>query len=234
VGSYEVAFDDGQLWPTPVANDAAKRAAAAQMAERLRPGDVVGVGSGSTSRLTIDALAARARAEGIEWTAVPTSIEVELTCAAQGVATGSLAVLRPDWSFDGADEVDGAANLIKGRGGALLREKLVMASSPERYVVVDPTKLVERLGTRFAVPLEVVPEALRVVGDALARRGCTDVVVRHTDGKDGPLITERGNLLLDARLADITEHTEAELKAIPGVVESGLFIGYRPTVVVAR
>ena len=125
MGSWEVAFDDGQLWPDPVANDAAKAAAAAQMAERLRPGDVVGVGSGSTSMLTIEALAARAGAEAIAWTAVPTSLEVELTCAGRGIATASLSVLRPDWSFDGADEVDPAANLIKGRGGALLREKLV-------------------------------------------------------------------------------------------------------------
>jgi ribose 5-phosphate isomerase A len=228
-----VAFDDGQLWPGPVANDAAKRAAAAEMAKRLGPGDVVGVGSGSTSRLTIEALAERSQAEGIAWTAVPTSLEVELTCAAHGIATGSLSVLRPDWSFDGADEVDLAANLIKGRGGALLREKLVMASSPERYVVVDPTKLVDRLGTRFAVPVEVIPESLRLVRDALARRGCTDVVLRHGDGKDGPLLTERGNLLLDARLTDISEHTESELKAITGVVESGLFIGYAPTVIVS-
>jgi ribose 5-phosphate isomerase A len=234
VGSWEVAFDDGQLWPDPVANDAAKRAAAAQMAERLRPGDVVGVGSGSTSLLTIEALAARARAEAIDWTAVPTSLEVELTCAGRGIATASWSVLRPDWSFDGADEVDPAANLIKGRGGALLREKLVMASSPERYVVIDPSKLVDRLGTRFAVPLEVIPDALRMVADSLARRGCTDVAVRHGEGKDGPLITERGNFLLDARVGEITEHTESELKAIPGVVESGLFIGYGPTVVVSR
>jgi ribose 5-phosphate isomerase A len=233
VGSWEAAFDDGQLWTGSVANAEAKRAAADQMAKRLRPGDVVGVGSGSTSRLTMEALAQRARAEGIGWIAVPTSLEVELTCAGHGIVTTSLSVRRPDWSFDGADEVDPVGNLIKGRGGALLREKLVMASSPERYVVVDPSKLVDRLGSRFPVPLEVIPEALRLVGDALARRGYRDVVLRHGDGKDGPLITERGNYLLDVRVGGITEHTESELKAIPGVVESGLFIGYAPTVIVS-
>jgi ribose 5-phosphate isomerase A len=232
VGSWEVAFDDGQLFGA-VANEPAKRAAAARMAERLRRGDVVGVGSGTTSWLTIEALADRAAALGFAWTAVPTSLESELSCARRGVGTGSLATLRPDWSFDGADEVDPAGNLIKGRGGALLREKLVMASSPERYVVVDPSKLVDRLGTRFRVPLEVVPEAMRLVRDALARRGVTEVTVRRSEGKDGPTITEHGNYLLDARLTEIGEHTEAELKAIPGVVESGLFFGYRPTVIVA-
>jgi ribose 5-phosphate isomerase A len=233
VGFWEAAFDDGQLWPDAIVNDEAKRAAASQMAKRLRPGDVVGVGSGSTSRLTVEALAERSGAEGIPWTAVPTSLEVELTCAGSGISVAQLSVLRPDWSFDGADEVDPTGNLIKGRGGALLREKLVMAASPERYVVVDRSKLVDRLGTRFAVPLEVIPDALRLVVDALARRGCTDVVVRHGNGKDGPLITEHGNYLLDARVEEITEHTEVELKAIPGVVESGLFIGYDPTVVVS-
>jgi ribose 5-phosphate isomerase A len=233
VGSFEVAFDDGQLWGSSVTNEAAKQAAAAEMAARLRPGDVVGVGSGSTSHLTVLALAERARAEGFSWTAVPTSLEVALSCGALGVVVGSLSTLRPDWSFDGADEVDPAANLLKGRGGALLREKLVMAASPERYVVVDRSKLVERLGSRLPVPIEVVPEAVRLVRDRLARLGVTEVVLRRAEGKDGPLITERGNLLLDARLPQITEGTEVELKAIPGVVDSGLFIGYEPRVVVA-
>jgi ribose 5-phosphate isomerase A len=232
VGSWEEAFDVGQLWGGAVGQEVAKRASAAKMAERLRPGEVVGVGSGSTSRLTAEALAARARAEGIAWTAVTTSIEVELSCAGLGVPTTSLATARPDWSFDGADEVDPAGNLIKGRGGALLREKLVMAASPERYVVVDPTKLVERLGTRFRVPIEVLPEALRLVLDRLAAIGVNDVVLRRAVGKDGPLLTEAGNLLFDARITGITDRSEAELKAIPGVVESGLFIGYRPRVVV--
>ena len=233
MGSWEVAFDDGQLFGGAIANEPAKRVAAARMAERLRPGDVVGVGSGTTSWLTVEALAARAGAEGIAWTAVPTSLESELACAKRGVPTASLATLRPDWSFDGADEVDPAANLIKGRGGALLREKLVMASSPERYVVVDPSKLVDRLGSRFRVPVEVIPEAMRLVLDELARRGLTDVTLRRAEGKDGPVLTEHGNYLLDARLAEIGEHTEAELKTITGVVESGLFIGYRPSVIVA-
>jgi ribose 5-phosphate isomerase A len=233
VGSWEVAFDTSELWAEGLANVDAKRAAAAQMAERLRPGDVVGVGSGSTSRLTIEALAKRSGSEGVLWTAIPTSYEVELACAAYGVPTVSLATARPDWSFDGADEVDPSANLIKGRGGAVLREKLVMSASRERYVVVDPSKLVEHLGTRFAVPVEIRPEALRLVRDVLSTRGCRDVTVRLGTGKDGPLITEGGNFILDAVLPEITVDTEVALKAIPGVVESGLFIGYSPTVVVS-
>ncbi len=233
MGSWQAAFDEGRSPDASVPNEQAKRAAAARMAERLRDGDVVGVGSGSTSMLTLDALVARARAEGIAWSALASSHEIELACAKAGVALASLAALRPDWSFDGADEVDPDANLIKGRGGALLREKLVMAASPERYVVIDRSKLVDRLGTHFAVPIEVLPEAVRLVCDALASRGVEAVSLRHGSGKDGPVITERGNYLLDARISDIEPDTEARLKAIPGVVESGLFIGYAPQVVVS-
>jgi ribose 5-phosphate isomerase A len=233
VGSFEVAFDDGQLVGGAVENEGAKREAAQKMAERLRPDQVVGVGSGSTSRLTLDALAARSTAEGFSWTAIATSHEVELACGAAGIPTVSLATRRPDWSFDGADEVDPKANLIKARGGALLREKLVMAASPERYVVVDSSKMVQRLGQRHPVPLEVIPEALRLVVDKLARCGWTEATLRHGTGKDGPVITERGNYLLDLTIGHVEPDTEVSLKALPGVVETGLFIGYAPTVVVA-
>ena len=232
MGSYEVAFGDGQ--PAPVANEPAKREAARKMAARLRPDDVVGVGSGSTALLALEALVARASAEGFSWTAVATSYEVELACAAAGVATVSLASRRPDWSFDGADEVDPAANLIKGRGGALLREKLVMAASPERYVVIDGTKLVQHLGERHPVPVEVIPEAVRLVVDELRRAGWDHVALRHGGGKDGPVITERGNYLLDVSVRDLAPDAESAIKSLPGVVENGLFIGYAPTVVVAR
>lgn len=231
MGSYEVALRDDRR--TPVENESAKREAASKMAARLRPDEVVGVGSGSTSRLTLEALAARSAAEGFSWTAIATSYEVELACAEAGVPIVSLATRRPDWSFDGADEVDPTANLIKGRGGALLREKLVMAASPERYVVVDPSKLVGRLGERHPVPVEVVPEAVRLVLDELGRRGWRDVALRAGGGKDGPVITERGNYLLDVTVRDVPADAEAWLKSLPGVVESGLFVGYAPTVVVA-
>jgi ribose 5-phosphate isomerase A len=217
-------------WPSAISNEAAKRAAAASMAERLRPGDTVGVGSGSTSFLTVQALAAR----GLDFVAVTTSDEVEAACASLGVPTTSLHVARPDWSFDGADEVDPSGDLIKGRGGALLREKLVLAASPERYIVVDASKQVERLGTRFPVPLEVVPEAVALVRHELASWPVSAVVLRTAGAaKDGPVITEHGNVLLDVRFEAIGPDAERDLKALPGVVDSGLFQGYHPQVVVA-
>lgn len=236
MGSWEAMSDGGLSWPQGISNEDAKRKVAAQMADRLRPGEVVGVGSGSTSFLTVEALAARASRDGLEWVAIPTSDEVALVCGKLGVPTTSLQVLRPDWSFDGADEVDPAGNLVKGRGGALLREKLVMASSPERYVVVDESKLVERLGSRAPVPVEVVPEAIHLVGDALAGWSSVGQVTLRPGGpgKDGPVITEHGNFLLDVTFDEIEPDAERQLSSLPGVVESGLFQGFKPTVLVSR
>jgi len=234
VGSWETGFGEDQLWPREVSNADQKREVARKMAERVRSGDVVGVGSGSTSLFTLKALADRAASESIDWVAVTTSDEMELTCASLGVPTTSLQVVRPDWSFDGADEVDPSGNLIKGRGGAMLREKLVMASSPERYVVVDSAKLVDRLGSKFPVPLEVVPEAVRLVHDELRGWNVGEIGLRAGVSKDGPVITEHGNYVLDVRMLEIEEDAEKRLKAIPGVVECGLFIGYAPTVLVSQ
>ncbi|GEM_PF-91786 len=230
VGSWQAAFGDEEFLPTEVANIEGKRQVAQQMALRLRDGDVVGVGSGTTSLLAIQALGERAARERLRWVAVPTSLEAALAGSAAGAVVTSLELVRPDWSFDGADEVDPEANLLKGHGGAMLREKLVMASSPERYVLVDQSKLVDRLGARTPVPIEVLPEALRLVRDALLRLGAVEVHLRPGGTKGGPMITEHGNCVLDVRLPEIQPDTEQTLKALPGVVESGLFLGYRPTV----
>ena len=225
----------GLTWSQEISNRAAKERVAAQMADRLNDGDVVGVGSGSTSFLTLQALAERAEAKRLDFIAIPTSGEVELACAALGVRTTTLPVARPSWSFDGADEVDPAGNMIKGRGGALLREKVLMAASPERFIVVDESKLVSRLGTRFPVPVELVPDAVALVQDEVARWSLvTECRLRLGVAKDGPVITERGNYLLDVRFSDVTPATDGRLRKIPGVVATGLFIGFRPTVLVAR
>jgi ribose 5-phosphate isomerase A len=222
------------VWTSAITNEAAKRAVAAKMAARLAPGDVVGVGSGSTSFVTLQALAEQGATASIDWTAIPTSDEVEMACGALGVRTTSLQVARPDWAFDGADEVDARRRLIKGRGGALLREKLVLASSPERYIVVDPSKMVDRLGSRFPVPVEIIPDAVQLVQTRLAAWDHVEgMALRPAVGKDGPVITEHGNLLLDVRFAEVGDGDESALDAIPGVVECGLFIGYDPQIVLA-
>jgi ribose 5-phosphate isomerase A len=116
--------------------------------------------------------------------------------------------------------------LIKGRGGAMFREKLVMASQERTLILVDRGKLVDRLGTRFPIPVETHPWALPLVEERLRALGATEVETRPAKGKDGPIFTENGHLILDARFDDVPDRLERDIKAIPGVVESGLFVGF--------
>lgn len=221
--------DTHKHWPGDISNRTEKETVAARVAERVRDGQVIGVGSGSTSYLAVLAIGERLASDGLSITAVPTSLEVAQVCAAVGIPTAGLAEVRPEWGFDGADEVhrgEHGVGLIKGRGGAMLREKMVMASQRETLILVDSSKIVERLGERFPVPVEVRPEALHLAEERLRVAGAVEVSLRPAGGKDGPVVTEAGNLVLDARFEEISDGLERALAAIPGVVETGLFIGY--------
>jgi ribose 5-phosphate isomerase A len=225
---------NGLAWSGAIKNEAAKREVAAQLAANLVDGQTIGIGSGSTSFVTLQALAARAEKENLSFTAIPTSVEVALACASLGLRTASLVEAKPDWSFDGADEVDARKRLIKGRGGALYQEKLMMEASPRTYIVVDSSKRVERLGQNFPAPVEIDRDALSLMYEKLEDfPGLTEVTLRAGGGKDGPVITERGNLILDLRFDEIADDTHARLKAMAGVVETGLFFGYDFHLVIA-
>jgi ribose 5-phosphate isomerase A len=150
-----------------------------------------------------------------------------MTCAQLGIPVTSLFSHKPDWTFDGADEVDSHFNLIKGRGGAMFKEKLLISSSPQTYILVDPSKKVERLGAKFPIPVEIFPEALTHVEDRLHRLNPREIKLRMGQGKDGPIITENGNMILDVWMDYIPENTESTLKSITGVLESGLFMNYK-------
>lgn len=208
-----------------VSNREAKEEVARQIAERVQDGQVIGVGSGSTSYLAILAIAERVRKEKLKMTAVCTSTEVTMACAALGIPVGSLLQYRPDWAFDGADEVDPGRNLIKGRGGALYLEKIVIDAAPKSFILVDPSKFVKRIGEKFPIPVEVFPTALHVAERGLAALGATEVAMRMATGKDGPILTEHGNLILDVRFAETPGTLERDIKAITGVIDSGLFQG---------
>lgn len=212
-------------WGRPLSNRGQKEAVAERLATLVQDGQTIGFGSGSTSYLTALAIGRRVREEGIRCQAVPTSLEISFVCAELGIPVIPLGLARPEWCFDGADEVNASHWLIKGRGGAMFREKIVFRSARRRYIVVDASKRVEKLGTNFAVPIEVFPPALALVKDGLAGLGVTSVEIRAGEGKDGPILTEAGNLILDARFAEIGPDHERAIKAICGVVESGLFIG---------
>jgi len=179
------------------------------------------------------AIAEKIKAENLNIKAIPTSLEISMFCSKLGIPLTTLFEHKPDWLFDGADEVDPAKSLIKGRGGAMFKEKLLMSCSPINYIIVDESKIVDKLGTNFPVPIEVFPQALPHVEEELRKIGANEVVLRPAKGKDGPCITENGNLILDCRFNNMHNHFEKDIKAITGVIESGLFIGYNLEVLVA-
>lgn len=204
---------------------------ARKVASFAQDGDVIGAGSGSTSFLTLQELGRRVKEDGLQCKVIPTSREMEMTAAVLGVEATTLMEDKPDWCYDGADEVDGQGNLIKGRGGAMYREKLVMASSDKAYILVDSSKFVEKLGAKYAVPVEVDQRALHYVQTQIEKMDISGSALRPAGGKDGPVITESGHLILDVNFNAITDTTERDLKAITGVIETGLFWGFKPEII---
>lgn len=209
-----------------IKNEEEKKDVVNKIANKIKDGDIIGFGSGSTAYLTIQAIAEKMQKENIKITAIPTSYEVELLCNFLNIPTTTLQNAKPDWSFDGADEVNQDKWMIKGRGGAMFREKLNIANSTITYILVDKTKLVKKLGENFAIPVECYPGSLNYVKEELLILGAKSVEIRKAEKKDGPIITESGNIILDARFDEISEHLEKDIKSITGVIESGLFIGY--------
>lgn len=206
-----------------------KKIIAQKVADRVQDGDIIGFGSGSTSYLAVLAISKRMEEENLHIKAIPTSYEIEMLCHQVGIKTTSLLHDRPDWGFDGADEINANGMMIKGRGGALLREKLVMAASPYTYILVDPSKKVDVIGKKTAIPLEILPESLFLVQTQLHdvfQERFEHAQLRLAKGKDGPIITEKGNLLLDVKLTHALEEDMHGLKQVTGVIESGLFVGF--------
>lgn len=224
----------GLQWSDDIVNREGKEQVAHQLAAQVKDGEVIGAGSGSTVYLTLFAIAERIRKEQLHVEVIPASIEISMTCTQLGIPQTTLWEKRPDWTFDGADEVDPSRNLIKGRGGALFKEKLLIKSSDRVFIVVDDSKFVSRLGSKFPVPVEVFPTAMVYVENQLKDFGASKVTLRMAKGKDGPILTENGNFILDTWFEDIGEALEKKIKNITGVIESGLFIGYGIEVLVAK
>lgn len=205
--------------------DAAKKAAAEAACAYVREDTVVGLGTGSTADLAIRHLGERVRA-GLRIRGVPTSVRTERLARAVGLPLVPLdEVERIDVTIDGADEVDPKLDLIKGLGGALLREKIVASLSEREIIVVDPSKLVPKLGTRSPLPVEVLPFGARAVERRLVREGFLPTLRARGEA---PVVTDNGNLVLDVRFPrgiDDARALEARLNTIPGVVENGLFLG---------
>jgi ribose 5-phosphate isomerase A len=211
--------------------DELKQAAAEKALELVQDGMLVGLGSGTTARYFTEGVG-RLVAEGMKLRGVPSSRETAELAAELGIQIVTELVGQVDLTVDGADEVDPALNLIKGRGGALFREKLVAAASKRFVVVVDESKLVKQLGVAV-LPVEVLPFLWRSTAERVAALGVS-LVVRG--GEETPYITDNGNLILDLTVeGGIARPAEfaVELKKVTGVVEHGLFVGMADTVIAA-
>ena len=161
------------MWKEEISNREEKEKIARRMAEKVQDGEVVGFGSGSTSYLTAIEIANKIQKENITITAIPTSYEIKMLCTYLNIPTATIDEKKPDWCFDGADEVDNDKWLIKGRGAAMFNEKLNIKSAAKTYILVDKSKLVNKLGTNFPIPVECTPKAINLVKEELYKLGAT-------------------------------------------------------------
>jgi ribose 5-phosphate isomerase A len=216
--------------------DAQKRAAAARALDFVRPGMRLGLGTGSTAKHFVDLLAERVRT-GLDIVGVPTSEATRAQAARLGIALTTLdETPQLDLTVDGADEIAPDLTLLKGGGGALLREKIVASASAKMIVIADESKWVSVLGS-FPLPIEIVSfgaaATRRAVELAVAAAGCPGPAALRKDTSGHPFVTDGGHWLLDAQLRRIADPQAlaARLCSVPGVMEHGLFIGLAGTAI---
>jgi len=214
----EVAWEAVQLV------DDAKRQVAKEAAMMVTDGQILGLGTGSTTHYFIQKLGERIQEEEINIMGIPTSYQSFFLARDCNIPITTLDEHLPDLAVDGADEVDPQLNLIKGGGAAHTLEKIVDSAADHFLVIVDESKIVKKLGD-FPVPVEVIPSALKPVTEEVKIMGGVPSL-RMAQMKDGPVVTDNNNFILDVQFSTIPnpEEMEKELNNIPGVVENGLFI----------
>ena len=210
-----------------------KELAAAEAVKYVEDGMVVGLGSGSTASIAIRLIGDKVKGEGLEILGVPTSTASDLLGRAVGIKVVDLDDHPTvDLTIDGADEVDPKLNLIKGLGGALVREKIVAAASSVEIIVADDSKLVDYLGQKAPLPVEIVRFSYKTTTRRLSALGCRPIL-RMVD--NAPFTTDNGNYILDCRFARIDGPAamESTINNIPGVVDNGLFVGMADKAMIA-
>lgn len=206
----------------------------------VNDGQILGLGSGSTVAYFVRALEKKMKKEGIKVHVIPTSYQIKFVALKAGIPLTTLTEhQRIDVDIDGADEIDPELNLMKGASAsAFTMEKMVAQASDRFIIIADHRKLVKRLGVRFPVPVEVLPDAYGIVAARLEEMGAVTRLRTRADssGFPQPLITENGNLVLEASFGEVTdpEKTGMDIKSITGVVEHGLFCGMADTACVAH
>jgi ribose 5-phosphate isomerase A len=216
-------------------NSALKRRVGYAAAERVGDGMTVGIGTGSTVAFFIEALGERIR-QGLSIRATTTSYQSALLCDKAGIPLIPLRKLdRLDLALDGADAIDPDLNAIKGGGAAHTVEKIVAAMAERYLLIADESKLCDFLGQTFPIPVEIIPDSLAYVVRRIRALG-GEPVLRIGQGKDGPVVTDNGQFVLDIQLSDKIDvfAYDAELHRIPGVVETGFFLGLADEVLVGR
>lgn len=217
----------------PLTQDQEKQLAAEASLKYVRDGQAVGLGTGSTATWAIRALGEKVRA-GLKIRGIPTSQRSRDLASELGIPLTTFDEIQQlDVTIDGADEFDPNLNLIKGGGGALLREKIVASASRQVVIVTDSSKQVPVLG-KFPLPVEVIRFAQALVAKRIASLGATPTLRRDAQGK--PYITDEGHHILDCSFGKIPNPAELDrtLNAIPGVVEHGLFVGMASVVIMAK
>ena len=213
--------------PNPKTAEMAKKRAAQEAVKHVTNHSIIGLGSGSTAVLAIEIIGERIKHENLAIMGVPTSTQAFLLAVKNQIPVTTLDEHPTiDLTIDGADQVDPKLNLIKGMGAALTREKIVAAASKLNIIVADDSKKVTTLGEKnHPVPIEVLPFAVQTVKQRLECMGATPLL-REGKGKLGPVITDNGNMLLDTVFGLIKDPTTLamQVKIIPGVVETGLFV----------
>lgn len=214
----------------------AKRRAAIKALENVKDGQIIGLGTGSTVAYAIRELGRLVKEEGLDIIGVPTSHQARLLALECGIPIYTLDECGGiDLAIDGADEVDGNLNLIKGMGAALAMEKVVDSLAEKLVIVVDRSKLSSVIGEKKPVPVEVLPPAVSFVKRRIESFGGKPVL-RMAKRKDGPVVTDNGNFILDAHFGPIRDPVDMErkLKLIPGVVECGIFVNMADVVYVGH
>ena len=202
-----------------IENKVVKEALEEKIIDKVKDGQTIGFGSGTTSYIATVKIGEKVQKENLNITAIPTSNEIKEVCEHYGIKIGNLIENEIDWAFDGADEAELKNKwLIKGKGKAMFKEKLNIIASPKTYILVDNTKIVDYLGQKCKVPIEVFPQALKYVSKELEKLGAKDITYRG--------FTENNNGILDVKFDKIEKDLEKHVKAITGVIESGLFLEY--------
>ncbi len=216
--------------------DELKKAAGVRAADMIKDGMTVGLGTGSTAAHMVNRLAERIKTEGLNVVGVSTSWSTTLQCRSLGIPLKEMGeVSHLDMVIDGADEIDDNKNLIKGRGAAHLLEKIVASMTDNYVIIADSGKKVSKLGEKFAVPLEIIPGAIAVVTERVKKLGGDLKVRMGAPGKDGPVISDSGNLIADAKfgIIDNPDKLARDLEHIVGIVGHGLFVGIVTKVILA-